>query len=292
MQVKMLKMAVAAFAVFGLGACSTAGQSAPFHIYNSPLLNAEYHPSQRRDREFDPLEIGDHVEPETVYAINHAPVVTKVKAQNAKPAPQKKTNAKRKSASPTLSTTAHRVGGLAEKNSGTAAKNESSPAAHAAEYVWEVYKTNGLELSKKAQTKIPALYKECKKVGRIHHAGTPRVGDIIFFHNVYDANGDKRNNDWYTHVAIVDEVTKNDVTGLGYRHQKLEKIAINLEKPDEVGDSGSINSRLREPSSDDAPFTQYYSSQLFAGYCSALGDKKEFIAVDGWSPGATIPNTK
>ncbi len=277
----MAKQIAVIFVMLTLTACSTSS-NAPFHIYNSPLLNAQNHPSQRKSREYDPFDsAGDHNKPKRVYAVggDATPAkATKVAAKKATP---------KKSKYPTLSTVGKmNVGGTQSEALSSASKfGGSYEPPVAAAYIWDVYKANGVEFGAKAKSSIPALYKECKAQGKVSHDAKPQIGDLVFFHNVLDANEDGRNNDWYTHVAVVESVDSDGtVTARGYAGGAVSPIVVNLTKPADthVG-SKEINSRLRDSSAKDAPFTQYFASQLFAGYCSALGDKSEFIAVDNWS---------
>ncbi|MEZ4462177.1 MAG: hypothetical protein R3E66_21140 [bacterium] len=56
-----------------------AGNHAPFQVYQSPLLQAEYHPSERRNREFDPMTLGDHPQVELPVQGAQAPIQSKPK---------------------------------------------------------------------------------------------------------------------------------------------------------------------------------------------------------------------
>lgn len=277
------KFILALFVILGTGCQSSA--SAPFHIYDSPLLNAENHPSQRRAREYDPFEaVGDHISAEPVYAINDGPTTQPQPVTEPAKSPAKKRG------TPSLSIKgAGAVGG----HEGTASHAVSSDApgvyqpSYAAAYVTSVLAANGVNLSAGAKSSIPKIYKECKKLGKVNHAGKPAIGDLGFFHNVQDANTDGRNNDWYGHVGVVELVhADGTVVLVGWSNGKLEKKNVNLAKPESTTDGSHVfNSQLRSPGGKDAPFTQYFASELFAGYCSVLGDKKDLILIDNWQPG-------
>ena len=135
------------------------------------------------------------------------------------------------------------------------------------------------------------MYRHCRGEEAAYQNREPAAGDIAFFHNVFDANDDGRNNDWYTHVAIVEGVdASGTVHLLGYRDGKVRSFTMNLEHPDarELGGGQPANTRLRPKRDDDPPFTQHLSGQLFAGYCALLGGKSELVVVDNWQPGMQI----
>gem|GEM_PF-1737966 len=79
----------------------------------------------------------------------------------------------------------------------------------------------------------------------------PRPSDFIFWDNTYDKNGDKKWNDYLTHIGIVIDV--NIKTGLitYLHHDYIKGIVIaymNLEKPNQMYDDDKktiINSPLR-----------------------------------------------
>lgn len=270
------KLILVLLVVFGTG-CQSSVQ-APFHIYDSPLLNAENHPSHRKSREFDPFEsMGDHVQAAPAYATNTTPEPV-VPAPSVEP-PTGKT--------PTLSISGA-VGGHKDTTSHATAANTpgSYESQYAAAYAVTALEVNGVKFSPAASASIPQLYKECKKAGKVNHAGKPLIGDLVFFHNVQDSNADGRNNDWYGHVGIVENVLEDGtVELLGWSNGKLERKSVNLAKPESTTEGAHVyNSQLRSPGGKDAPFTQYFASELFAGYCSVLGDKKQFVAVENWQP--------
>lgn len=161
----------------------------------------------------------------------------------------------------------------------------------AARYVAATYELNGVQLPETAHRNIPKLYRRCRESDATFQSREPAAGDLAFFHNVKDANGDGRNNDWYTYVALVENIdSSGTVTLLGYRDGEVRKFRMDLSKPDkQTGPTGDvINTKLRPERSDDPPYTQYLAGELFAGYCGLLGDKSELLVVDNWQPGMEL----
>jgi hypothetical protein len=162
--------------------------------------------------------------------------------------------------------------------------------ADAARYVSAIYELNDVRIPADARTDIPTLYRHCREKDATFQSSEPKPGDLVFFHNLEDANGDGRNNDWYTFVGLVERVRNSGtVSFLGYRDGEVRSYTMNLQQPDTPRSGGqTVNSKLRPESSDDPPFTQHLAGQLFAGYCSLLGDRSELLVVDNWEPGMEL----
>jgi hypothetical protein len=159
----------------------------------------------------------------------------------------------------------------------------------AAAYVRAVYALNEVAIA--ANAGIVDIWRQGQENGTIYHDAEPAGGDLVFFHNTYDRNGDGRNNDWFTHVGIVEGVDSDGtISVLSYRSGRVGRIYVNLHDPSVATRAGAeLNSELREPSSADAEFTQHLSGELFAGFVSLLGDVAEVRILDAWQPDATTP---
>lgn len=157
---------------------------------------------------------------------------------------------------------------------------------HALRYVLETYRMNGVEFENETELRIIDLYRAVQRSGSIYHTTRPVVGDLVFFHNTYDTNRDGRNNDWYTHVAVVEEVHRNGtIVMLSFRSGRVVRDAMNLEHKHERELNGQVvNAQLRAQSRQDADYTQYLAGELFAGFGSALGDIRDVVVLDSWSP--------
>lgn len=178
----------------------------------------------------------------------------------------------------------------AAPTSNPSADRDDSYNANAARYVAAIYELNGVDLPPATRGDIPAMYRHCRENAETFQSRAPAAGDLAFFHNVADANDDGRANDWYTHVALVEDVDDSDtVQFLGYRNGSVQSFSMNLDDPDQAERNGeTINSKLRPERDSDPPYTQYLAGQLFAGYCALLGDKSELLVVDNWEPGMEL----
>jgi hypothetical protein len=296
----------------GLSATGCATESrAPFHMYNSPLLEGEAQSRFPKSRAYDPLEVGDHPAPQQMYASNEAsnqggpPNQQTDDAARADGTDDQTSQEKQGSAPPpTLSSTRSEAEPSGTGSATSASREQNTRSAGsgdthvhgrqepslAAQFAWEMYKLNDVTFSAEARTQITQLFRECKEQGAISHSSKPEVGDLVFFHNTGDFNRDGRNNDWYTHVALVESLDGSTVSLLGYHGEKVQRFHMDLESPNATKDRhGNVaNSQLRRRRDQDPPFTQYLAGQLFAGSCSALGDQNELVVVDNWRPGMDL----
>lgn len=156
----------------------------------------------------------------------------------------------------------------------------------ALQYVVETYAANGVTFANADQLTILDLHRAVQKSGTIYHSKTPVVGDLVFFHNTYDANGDRRNNDWYVHVGVIESVDRNNtIVVLSYRDGAVQRDRMNLTHPHEPRLEGEIiNSTLRNAQKNDPAYTQYLAGQLFAGFGSILGDVEQVRVLEHWTP--------
>lgn len=158
---------------------------------------------------------------------------------------------------------------------------------HAAAYVRDVYGMNDTPIGDAGTRDVVDVYRYVQEHGNIYHSDRPAVGDLVFFHNTFDANSDRRPNDWFTHVGIVESVAADDtVTVLSYADGAIGRIYMNRSDADtERRDGQTINSPLRTQRRDDPAHTEHTAAHLFAGFGALLGDVTQVVVLDQWSPG-------
>jgi len=95
------------------------------------------------------------------------------------------------------------------------------------------------------------LYDRADSLGLLHKNKVPSVGDIAFFDNTHDRNGNGRRDDELSHVAIVESVDDDGiVTLVHYGSKGVARICIDLRHPElNVDEQGVLhNSILRNSS--------------------------------------------
>ena len=100
-------------------------------------------------------------------------------------------------------------------------------------------------------------------------------------------------NDWYTHVGLVEYVEEaGTISVLSYIDGEVSRLIMNLDNPSDLEVDGvAHNTRLREPSDDDPPYSEYLAGELFAGFASLLGNRTEVVVLDSWDPGMSTTLT-
>ena len=169
------------------------------------------------------------------------------------------------------------------------AASQNYDPRHAAAYVRDVYSLNETDIGSRDTENVVDVYRFVSENGTVYHDPRPAVGDLAFFHNTFDSNADRRPNDWYTHVGIVESVDEsNTVTVLSFVDDSVSRLTLNLERPTDAEDGQTtLNSALRQPSRADPEHTQYLAGELFAGFGSLLGERTQVIVLDDWNPSAS-----
>jgi hypothetical protein len=79
-------------------------------------------------------------------------------------------------------------------------------------------------------------------------AGAPAPGDLVFWHDTYDRNRNRRADDRFTHVGLVEEVLGDTVVFLHRGSKGVARGYMTLARPGEAEDAEGrvLNSPLRE----------------------------------------------
>lgn len=162
----------------------------------------------------------------------------------------------------------------------------ASAEALAAQYVEAVYERNETEVAERAQPSVVDIYRYAQAAGVVYHSPRPAIGDIVFFHNTWDRNSDGRQNDWYTHIGIVESTDESGtISFLAYEDGAVRRRWMNLESPEvELQAGQTLNSVLRTASRGESSSTQRLAGELFAGFANLLGDREELYVMDRWQP--------
>lgn len=293
---RLALMLAALIAATALSACGSFGKRrAPFHVYNTSLLNGDTADLYARDPGYTDTLIQPTPSDDTRYAdATPAPTQDTAPVSEAPPAPTSDAHdgvSAAADADPDQRLDAQRAS--AAPPAPAPKRSSKFVPAHSAGYIRAVYALNKIEFRGSNDDKAVAdLYAQVESRGRVHQASRSAVGDLVFFHNTYDRNGDGRNNDWYTHVGLIEGVEADGtIHVLSFIDNKIDSFVINLEHPKTERDerTGKVwNTRLRDKHASDAPFTAYLGGELFARFGTVLGDRTEFVVIDNWSPGMEV----
>jgi len=116
-----------------------------------------------------------------------------------------------------------------------------------------------------------SLLQDARRIGVFHRRKRPWVGDVAFFENTYDRNGNGRLDDPITHVAVVVSVAADGTVGMVHKGSKgIAPLVMNLEHPKDRSDEEQkeLNDYLRARRSGDRSGTRYLAGELWIGFGS------------------------
>jgi hypothetical protein len=141
-------------------------------------------------------------------------------------------------------------------------------------FVEAVYEAEGIPLRALMRRAAPderggvaAAFRAVKSYGVVFGGGEwPAAGDLVFWHDTYDRNGNGRADDPFTHIGIVEYVVDGTVVFVHRGGKGVARGAMNPERPrEEAADGVRLNSaiRARNPRLEGVPAL---AGALFAGY--------------------------
>ena len=137
-----------------------------------------------------------------------------------------------------------------------------------------IYLAHGIDLYEGAAGTGPAngvrlIYNHVRAHGRLHRGPVVQAGDLVFFDNTWDYNGDGRFNDPLTHVGIVETVeTDGTVVFISRVAGAIERYRMNLAQPHVHRTAGGrvLNDYMRRKHWTDGEQTLYLTGELFAAF--------------------------
>lgn len=115
------------------------------------------------------------------------------------------------------------------------------------------------------------LFDQARERGVLHRRRVPAAGDVAFFDDTYDRNGNGRTDDPLSHVAIVESVDPDGTIHLVHIGSAgVVRIVMNLRHPEDRDDRDGkrINDYLRSPGRNDSPRTRRLSGELWVAFGS------------------------
>jgi hypothetical protein len=142
-------------------------------------------------------------------------------------------------------------------------------------FVEAVYQAEGVPLralmrraAPEERTGVDAAWRAMARYGAVRRDGAwPSPGDLVFWHDTYDRNGNGRADDGLTHVGVVLYVVDRTVVFVHRGGKAVARGAMDTRRPDEAKGAGGevVNSYLRrkDPRLEGVPAL---AGALFAGY--------------------------
>ncbi|HEX9576197.1 MAG TPA: NlpC/P60 family protein [Myxococcales bacterium] len=110
---------------------------------------------------------------------------------------------------------------------------------------------------------VRIVFRYLEKHGQNHFRKVPQKGDLVYFDNTWDMNGNGKLDDPLTHVGIVEEVGADGTLQIIHRsNHGIVREQMNLLRPHDE----NVNTSLRASGRRDPPGTQHLMGELFAGF--------------------------
>lgn len=137
-----------------------------------------------------------------------------------------------------------------------------------------IYLTHGIDLYEGSTADgrtngVGLIYSHVRKHGRLHRGPVVQAGDLVFFDNTWDYNGDGLVNDPLTHVGIV-ETVENDgtIVFISRVAGAIERYRMNVAHPHihRTAEGRLLNDYMRRKHWRDGAQTAYLTGELFAAF--------------------------
>jgi hypothetical protein len=121
---------------------------------------------------------------------------------------------------------------------------------------------------------VRLIHHHISRHGKFHKGPVVRPGDLVFFDNTWDYNGDGLVNDPLTHVGIVErQEADGTIIFISRVAGAIERYRLNLALPHvhRTTEGRVLNDYIRRKDLDDPANTAYLAGQLFATFGSQTG---------------------
>ena len=121
---------------------------------------------------------------------------------------------------------------------------------------------------------VQLIHEYIRQQGTFHQGPVVHPGDLVFFNNTWDYNGDGKVNDPLTHIGIVEWQEPNGtVVFISRVAGAIERYRMNLGLPHvhKAVDGRILNDYLRRKNAIDPAKTRYLTGELFAQFATRVG---------------------
>ena len=121
---------------------------------------------------------------------------------------------------------------------------------------------------------VRIIHAHIRQQGRFHKGPVAYPGDLVFFNNTWDYNGDGKVNDPLTHIGIVErQEPDGTIIFISRVAGAVERYHMNLGLPHihKTSDGRILNDYLRRKDAIDPSGTHYLTGELFAQFATRVG---------------------
>lgn len=145
-----------------------------------------------------------------------------------------------------------------------------------------IFLEHGIDLYRSSHPEVNAngvrlIHNHVRQYGMLHQDMDVRPGDLVFFDNTWDFNGDGLLNDPLTHVGIVEQIEPDGtVTFISRVAGAVARYRMNLSQPHvhKTSDGRLLNDYIRRKRSTDPENTARLTGELFSFYGNLLSPQK------------------
>ena len=121
---------------------------------------------------------------------------------------------------------------------------------------------------------VRLIHAHIRQQGTFHQGPVAHPGDLVFFNNTWDYNGDGKVNDPLTHIGIVErQEPDGTVVFISRVAGAVERYHMNLALPHvhKAADGRILNDYLRRKDVNDPANTRHLTGELFAQFATRVG---------------------
>ena len=130
---------------------------------------------------------------------------------------------------------------------------------------------------------VRLIHDHVRQHGTLHRGPNVSPGDLVFFDNTWDFNGDGKLNDPLTHVGVVERLDSDGtVVFISRVANAVERYRMNLDRPHvhKTAQGYVLNDYIRRKHAADPDHTARLTGELFSFYGNLLGHQRSIFSDD------------
>lgn len=141
---------------------------------------------------------------------------------------------------------------------------------------------------------VRLIHNHVRQHGILHRGTNVNPGDLVFFDNTWDFNGDGKLNDPLTHVGVVERVEQDGtVIFISRVANAVERYRMNLDRPHvhKTAQGRGLNDYIRRKHPADPDHTARLTGELFSFYGNLLSPSKHIFSEGPFTQSPTQRQT-